>query len=125
MTINDNKNNNCCYLLNAHCVPDTVLSNISWIILCNHYNSLVTLSPFIDEDTGHREKELGRAQSPGAMGLECELSQVTREPVCQTPRVCCLECSNEEIHLGTFPSGSVKGLSLFAHCLDGTTETQH
>lgn len=56
-TINDDKSGNCCYLLNAHCVPGTVLSNIPWMISCNHCDSLATSSPFTDEETGLREKE--------------------------------------------------------------------
>lgn len=82
--MNDNKDNNCCYLLSAHCVPGTVQSNISWIASFSHYNSLVTLFPFTGEETGHREnKDLLRVPEPWTWNLNS--SQVARAPVCPMP----------------------------------------
>lgn len=100
-------------------VRGTVLSTISWIISSNRYSSLTVLPPFTDEET-----EAQSCPESQTVDLESKLREWGWEA--------CVSDHMLELHKMFYQSNSgeefftiplQKDGTLFAHCVNGATET--
>ena len=111
-------------LLSIKCyVPGTVLNSISWIISFNHYNNL-NISP-IDRwgNWGIESQELPRV-TDSRLGIWTQATRLGN--LCVRSRACTAwSIFTKRFWWGILQKGSAKGgHCLFAHFVDGTTETQ-